>query len=154
MFQAIKSMQFSIPGQPFPLPDRRQVPLYSCSKSEYSLSDPYSARPEVPSPGSREVSSVLLCLGGQKLFSCVSPATKLAAFLGGPFLAAIFPLSSLTWASILKVGSPSHFLMSFSWSHRKNQNAHVHASGIPFPSDWVRKRLISWGFPESQGADP
>ena len=37
--------------------------LYSCSWSEYSLSDPFSARPEVPSPESREVISVLLCLG-------------------------------------------------------------------------------------------
>ena len=34
--------------------------LYSCSWSEYSLSDPCSARPEVPSPGSREVISVFL----------------------------------------------------------------------------------------------
>ena len=37
--------------------------LYSCSWSEYSLSDPFSARPEVPSPELREVISVLLCLG-------------------------------------------------------------------------------------------
>jgi len=37
--------------------------LYSCSWSEYSLSDHCSGRPEVLSPGSREVISVLLCLG-------------------------------------------------------------------------------------------
>ena len=37
--------------------------LYSCSWSEYSLSEPFSARPEVPSAGLMEVISVLLCLG-------------------------------------------------------------------------------------------
>lgn len=35
--------------------------LYSCSWSEYSLSDPCSGRTEFPSPGSRKAIPVLLC---------------------------------------------------------------------------------------------
>jgi len=56
------------------------------------------------------------------------------AFLGGPFLTAVFPLSSHTQASSLKVGSPCHFLISSPWSCRKKQSApHIMCLGLPSP---------------------
>lgn len=55
-------------------------------------------------------------------------------FQEGPSLAAVFPLSLCTWASSLKVGLPSHFLMSSPWSCRKNQKVTCSGvPGLPFP---------------------
>lgn len=108
--------------------------FYSFPWSEYSLSDFFDARSEGPSsPTLKEIILVLLCLGDRWLPSYLSAATTLRVFLGEPFLTSLFPLSSWTQSSSLKMGSPSHFLMSSPWSWRKNQSSSsgLHL-GFPF----------------------
>jgi len=129
--------------------------LYSFSWSEYSLSDPCGGRPEVPTPGSRKVILILLCLGHRRQLSCVSTATTLTAFLGGSFLTAVFLLSLHVRASSLMVGSPSHLLISSPWSRRKNESApHGMHLGLFFSSDRARRGPISWGIPDTRDSVP
>ena len=84
MCQAIESTQSGTPSHPFPPRGWRQ----GCSvlvPRQNIHSDPCGGRPEVPSPASREVISILLCLGDRWWPCCVSPATTLTTFLDGPW---------------------------------------------------------------------
>jgi len=120
--------------------------LYSSSWSEYSLSDSYSGRPEVPSPGSREVISVLLC-----------PERSLMSFLylgslfGWPFLNSCLP-SQFTYTGFQLRGgftiSLPHILLLV--MQEEPECSTQHASGASFSSDQARKRPISSDIPDTQ----
>lgn len=75
----------------------------------------------------RILSNFFLHVAGVSVIACLllNSKIKLMGFLGGPFLADVFPLNFCTWASRLKVCMPSYFLKFSCWSYRKNQRVHA-----------------------------
>ena len=86
--------------------------LCSCSWLQYSLSDLCGGRPEVPSPGSREVISVLVSGRSLIAFLCLS-SNYTDSLLGWPFLNSCLPSQFVYIGFQLKGGftiPPPHIL--------------------------------------------